>query len=300
MALVNPWNPRLDWQHSVTARLWDKQCHCLELRYDTVDSLLKGECGCIVNARNLVWTGSTRSLLDSGTSNAIVSLSKGTIWSYELCLEVNQVVARVGYKLSCTALLWNLSDQKRYVPIRTERPKQQRIHYYTITSSRTGLTISGNNMTSVGFGTTAMTPQHQTPKLATLLEPHHLTHVYYPCPKLLDKERESLYLKTPHAVAQRYEPLPLIGDSAVEAHTVLIHEGYQTSFYSAVLTKDTGRKGLPGHRLNASFAQLLMDMSQVNSAVGETGLRVITYCDEAADQQDTSGGDPIAKIRIIR
>ncbi|KAK3680057.1 hypothetical protein LTR78_000434 [Recurvomyces mirabilis] len=146
-----------------------------------------------------------------------------------------------------------------------------------------------------------MSPSHSTPELPSFLQPHHLTHVYYPCIKLLNVKKEFPFFKVPYAVAQRYEPLPLIQDPAVEAHTNL-YEAYETSFYSVVRAKKSGKKGLPGHRLNVSFGQLLMDMAQVTNGVGETGLEVLTYRDKT-DRHDTSlepTEGTILRVRIVR
>ncbi|KAK4554319.1 hypothetical protein LTR86_008527 [Recurvomyces mirabilis] len=129
-------------------------------------------------------------------------------------------------------------------------------------------------MTNANRGTNAtMPPQHPTPELPSFLQPHHLTHVYYPCITLLNVKKEFPFFKKPHAVAQ-----------------------------SIVRAKKSGKKGLPGRRVDASFGQLLMDMAEVTNGVGETMLKVMTYRDKGArhDASPKAAEGINAKVRIVR
>lgn len=105
---------------------------------------------------------------------------------------------------------------------------------------------------------------------------HHITRVRYPCKELLDHGNIVRFLPPLHR-KDRFEPLPLIPDAAVEAHAYR-HSAEETAFFSLTAAKEAewGEIVLLPETSDSAVA-LCEDMAAITKLRGETELKICTF-----------------------
>ena len=113
-----------------------------------------------------------------------------------------------------------------------------------------------------------------------MFDRHHMTTFQFPCAELLDEARETLFLPQVSGCALRAEPLPLIPDTAVQAHAY--RDSLEETSYYMINTVNSCKAALcpdpPGFAgLELSLSQLVIDMHKPCSIRGVTELRIVIY-----------------------
>jgi len=133
-------------------------------------------------------------------------------------------------------------------------------------------------------------------------EPHHNTTIFYPDMDLLrDPDTEFLHLpalKYKYTTPLRYEPHPLVRDTAVVSHADRENEA-EVSFFTRKKIEHVQLPlgPAPVHPKYAVFAQLVADMRYVERFLGTTTLSMLTY--EIDDPDDASRTVELVRVRRL-
>lgn len=111
-----------------------------------------------------------------------------------------------------------------------------------------------------------------------MLERHHVVHLKFPCDRLRDAAEEELWLPAVSNSKNRYEPLPLIPDLAVEANAFR-SSGEETAIFALSPAQKCVRYHWENPREEEKHGLYgLVEVMRISKALrGSTTLRMLTY-----------------------